>query len=82
MHVAPHMFKTVTVMANAKDIMTWKCIWHQYVQNCYFEGKCSENCYFKMHVAQHMYKTVTLQATSEEIITWKCMWLQYVQNLV
>ena len=26
MHVAPHMFKTVTLKANAKDIITLKCI--------------------------------------------------------
>ena len=29
MHVAPHMCKTVTLQANAKEIITWKCIWHQ-----------------------------------------------------
>ena len=45
----------------------------KYVQNHYFEGKCSENRYLKMHVAPHIYKTVTLKATAQEIITLKCM---------
>ena len=43
----------------------------KYVQNCYFEGKCSENHYLKMHVAPHMYKTVTLKANAKDIITLK-----------
>ena len=46
----------------------------KYVQNHYFEGKCSENHYFKMHVAQHMCKTVTLKANAQEIFTLKCIW--------
>ena len=29
MHLAPHMYKTITLKANAKEIVTWKCIWHQ-----------------------------------------------------
>ena len=73
------MYKIVTVKANAKKIITLKCIWYQicnkivtwkanaeeiimlnasdtkYVQNHYFEGKCSENRYLNMHVAPHMY---------------------------
>ena len=40
MHVAPYMCKTITLQANAQEIITWKCIWHQYVQKHYFEGKC------------------------------------------
>ena len=43
----------------------------KYVQNHYFEGKCSENHYFKMHVAPHMCKTVNLNADAQEIITVK-----------
>ena len=29
MHVAPHMCKTCTLKANAQEIITVKCIWHQ-----------------------------------------------------
>ena len=28
MHVAPHMCKTITLKANAKKIVTLKCMWH------------------------------------------------------
>ena len=28
----------------------------KYVQNCYFSGKCSGNCHFKMHLTPNMYK--------------------------
>ena len=28
MHLAPNMYKTVTLNANAKKIVTLKCIWH------------------------------------------------------
>ena len=29
MHMTPHMYKIVTLKANAKEIVTLKCIWHQ-----------------------------------------------------
>ena len=29
MHLAPNMYKMVTLNANAKEIITLKCIWHQ-----------------------------------------------------
>ena len=47
-----------------------------YVQNYYFDGKCSENRYFKMHLAPHMCKTITVKANAKEIIIWKCIWHQ------
>ena len=28
MHLAPHIYKIVTLNANAKEIVTLKCIWH------------------------------------------------------
>ena len=40
-----------------------------YVQNCYFEGNCSGNHYFKMHVTPNMYKIITLKANAKEIVT-------------
>ena len=105
--MAPHMCKTITLKANAQEIITVKCIWHQictksllcrqmlrksllentfdaeYVQNCYFKGKCSGNRQLKMHVAPHMFKTVTLKANAQEIITWKCIWHQiYTKSLL
>ena len=54
----------------------------KYVQNRYFEGKCSENHYIKMHLAPHMCKTVTLKANAKEIITWKCIWHQICTKLL
>ena len=39
MHVAPHMYKTVTLKANAKEIVTKNAFDTKYVQNCYFTGK-------------------------------------------
>ena len=45
-----------------------------YVQNCYIEGKCSGNHYFKMHLTPNMYKMVTLQGNAKDIITWTCVW--------
>ena len=54
----------------------------KYVQNHYFEGKCSENHHLKMHLTPHMCKTIilnanakkiTLKANAQEIITLKCI---------
>ena len=62
MHLTPHMYKIVTLKANAKEIITWKCFWCQICTKCYCEGKCSENRHFNMHLAPNMYKIVTLKA--------------------
>ena len=43
----------------------------KYVQNHYFEGKCSGNHHFKMHLTQHMYKIITLKANAKKIVTCK-----------
>ena len=70
MHVTPNMYKIITLQTNAKKIVTVKCFWHaKYVQNDYFEGKCSGNCYCKMHVAPHICKTITFNANAKIIIT-------------
>ena len=98
------MYKIVTVKANAKKIITLKCMWHHicakpvlcrqmlrksllynafdttYVQNRYFEGKCSENHYFKMHLTLNMYKIVTLKANAKEFVTLNACGTTYVQN--
>ena len=29
MHLTPNMYKNVTLKANAKEIVTSKCVWHQ-----------------------------------------------------
>ena len=29
MHLTPNIYKNITLKANAKEIITWKCIWHQ-----------------------------------------------------
>ena len=39
MHLAPHMYKIVTLKANAKEIIILNAFDTKYVQNHYFEGK-------------------------------------------
>ena len=41
----------------------------KYIQNCYFEGKCSENRYLKMHLTPNMSKNITVKANAKGIIT-------------
>ena len=47
-----------SLLQNAFDI--------KYVQNHCFEGKCSENHYFKMHLTPNMYKIITLKTNAQE----------------
>ena len=68
------MYKTVTLKANAKEIITLNAFDIKYVQNRYFAGKCLGNHQFKMCLTPNMYKTITLKANAKEIITLKCMW--------
>ena len=65
----PNMYKIITLKANAKDIITLKCIGTTYVQNHYLPGKCSEKHDFNMHLTPNMYKIVTFQANAKKIIT-------------
>ena len=74
MHLTPHMYKNITLKANATEIVTWKCIWHQIHTKLLLWAKCSGNCHLKMHLTPHMYKIITLNANAKKIITWKCMW--------
>ena len=76
MHVALHVCKTITLKANAEEIITLKCIWHHICTKTLFEGKCSENHYLNMHLAPNMCKTIMLKANAKEIITLKCIWHQ------
>ena len=70
----PNMNKFVTLKANAKEIITFKCIWHQICTKLLLWSKCSENRYLKMHVAPHVFKTITLKANAKDVITLKCIW--------
>ena len=65
------MYKIITLKANAQKSSLLNACGAKYVQNRYFECKCSENCHFKMHLAPHMCKTITLQTNAKEIITEK-----------
>ena len=69
MCLTSNMYKNITLKANAKNIITWKChSWHHMmIQNCYFESKCSGNHHFKMHLTPNMYKIVTLKANAQKI---------------
>ena len=82
MPLTPHMYKIITLKANAEEIITWKCFWCQICTKCYFEGKCSENRHFKMHLAPNMYKIITFKANAKEIITFKCIWHQICTKLL
>ena len=70
------MYKIVTLKANAKKIVTVKCIDTKYVQKHHFEGKCKENRYFKMCLTPNVYKIITLTTNAKEIVTWKYFWCQ------
>ena len=40
MHLAPNMYKNITLQTNAKEIITLNAFDAKYVQNYYFAGKC------------------------------------------
>ena len=67
------MYKIVTLKANVKEIVIQNAFDTKYVQNHYFEGKCSGYCQFKMHLTPKMYKIITLKANAKEIVTVKCV---------
>ena len=73
MHLTPHMYKIITLKANAKKSLLENAFDTKYVQNRYFEGKCKGNRYLKMHLTPNMYKIVTLKANAKEIVTLKCV---------
>ena len=72
MHVAPHMYKTITLNANDKEIITLKCIWHQICTKPLLWRQMQGNRHLKMCLRPTMYKIVTLKANAMEIITLKC----------
>ena len=61
MHLTPNMYKIFTLNANAKKIITWKCMWHHICANPLFwwqmlrkslrenafDAKYVQNCYFE-----------------------------------
>ena len=51
-----------------------------YVQNHYFEGKCSGNHYFKMHLAPHMYKNIIWRQMLRKSLLKHAFGTKYVQN--
>ena len=51
-----------------------------YVQNCYFEGKCSGNRYFKIHLTPNMYKLFTLQQMLRKSLLENAFDTKYVQK--
>ena len=76
MHLAPHMYKIITVKANAKE--NHHCKMHL-MPNMYKFTTVKANaqkCYLKMHLALNMYKIITLVANAKEIITLKYIWHQ------
>ena len=73
MHVAPHMYKNVTLKAIAKKSLLYNAFDTKYVQNHYFEGKCQGNCHFKMHLTPNMYQIITLQANAKGNLYFKCI---------
>ena len=50
MHLAPNMYKMVTVKANAKEIITLKCIWHQICTQTVHKMQTDvTDCYYSDH---------------------------------
>ena len=72
MLLMPNLYKIVTLKANAQEIITLNAFDIKYVQNHYFEGKCSGNFHFKLHLTPNMYKIVILKANAKKIVTLKC----------
>ena len=54
----------------------------KYVQNHYFEDKCSWNHQFKMLLMPNMYKIITLKANAKEIITDKMLLMPNMYKIV
>ena len=69
MHLTPNMYKIVTLKAKLWKSLLKNAFGTTYVQNHYFEGKCTGNHYFKMHLTPTMYKIITLKANAQEIMT-------------
>ena len=63
------MYKIVTLRQMLRKLLLKNACGTKYVQNRYFEGKCSENHYCKMHLTPNMYKNITLQANAKKIVT-------------
>ena len=74
MHLASHMYKIITLKANAKKIVTVKGIWHHVCKKTLLWRQMLRNRYFKMCLTPNMYKIVTLKANAKEIVTWTCIW--------
>ena len=60
MLVMPNMYKTVTLKANAKEIITVKCIWHQIctkllVQRQMLRKSSLENVFDTKYVKNHYF---------------------------
>ena len=80
--VQKHTCKTITLKANAKEIITLKCIWHHICTKSLLWRQMLRNHYFKMHGAKHTCKTITLKENAKEIITLKCIWHQMCTKLL
>ena len=71
MHLYQISTKSLLYRQTLRKLLLENACGTTYVQNRYFEGKCSGNRYFKRHEAPHKCKTITLKANAMEIITWK-----------
>ena len=66
--LTPHMYKIVTLSQMLRKSLLENAFGTTYVQNHYFEGKCSGNHNLKMHLTLDMCKIMTLKANAQEII--------------
>ena len=67
MHMAPNMYKFITVKANAKKIVRWKCIWCQI---------CTKSVTLKANAK----KIITRKCVSHQICTKSWLWRQMLRK--
>ena len=85
MHLAPNMYKIITLKANAKNIITWKCMWHHIcaklwiwrqklrkllLENAY-DTTYVQNCYFEGKCQGNCHFKMHLAPNMYKIVTLK-----------
>ena len=78
MHLTPHVYKNVTLQANAQKIITWKCMWHHICAKPLLWRQMLRKSSLKMHLTPNMYKIVTerqmfRQMLSTKLLLWRQM---------
>ena len=79
---APHMCKTITLKANAKEIITYKYIWHQIcTKPLLWRQMLMELLLWKCIWHQTCRKTLLWRQMFRKLSLWKCVWHQICSKL-